>query len=258
MSRLVFVIDCSDKRNEYMYSMLIKRSYIVTKLSQYNVFGAEDRHIFLFAPATRLTQETAKVIPNNSTIFCANCPTCIKEFLQEEQKTTVIDYFDDEPLAVRNAILTAEGALGAVIAKTDKALGGLSVLVLGGGRVGKATAKILQSNGTNVSIATRRNDEYALASLFASQVYRFSEIDHILHDFDVVVNTVPVRILGRERLALLKKNCFVLELASQPGGVDITEAELLGINSQVYLGIPGKIAPKTAAELLLDSVLSRI
>jgi len=259
MSDPVFVIDCGDKRNVYIYAMLKKRGFGVIKTASGNVFDADKKYVFLYAPAVRLTADMTKGIPIGSTVFCTDCCSGeVREKLKKERNVTVFNYFDDEYLAVRNAALTAEGALAAVITETDKSLNGLNILVLGGGRVGKCAARILQVNGCKVSIATRRSDEYVLTPLFADAVYHFEEIDRILHGFDVVINTVPAMILKRERLLMLKKDCFVLDLASKPGGVDTDAAGELGTNLMIYLGVPGKVAPKSAAELLLDSVLDRM
>ena len=258
MSNSIFVIDCGDKRNKYIYEMLEKRGFDVMRIASDNIFDADKKYVFLYAPAVRLTEELADKIPVGSMVFCTDC-CCdeVRRKLKKERSVKIFNYFDDEQLAVRNAMLTAEGALAAVITGTDKSLADLNVLVLGGGRVGKCTARILQTNGCKISIATRRNDEHVLAPLFADFVYSFEEVDRIIHGFDAVINTIPSKILKKERLAMLKKNCFVLDLASKPGGIDTDAAGELGVNVMIYLGVPGKVAPKSAAEILLDSVLVR-
>jgi len=259
MSNPTFVIDCDDKRNEYIYAMLEKRGFGVIKMAFDNIFDAEGRYIFLFAPAARITIETAERLPKGSKIFCTDCCNNeVKRKLKKERRVSVFNYFDDENLAVRNAMLTAEGVLAKIIIETDRSIAGLNVLVLGGGRVGKCVAASLRNNGSSVSIVTRRADEYALIPLFADVAYSFEEVDKILHSFDVIINTVPSKILNKKRLSLLKKHCFVLDLASKPGGVDSDAASKLRINAAAYLNVPGKIAPKSAAEILLDSILKRV
>ena len=64
--------------------------------------------------------------------------------------------------------------------------------------------------------------------------------------YDLVINTIPAPVLGREELADLKEGCLVLDLASRPGGVDRQAAAQLGIHPIHALGLPGKVAPVTA------------
>ena len=67
--------------------------------------------------------------------------------------------------------------------------------------------------------------------------------------FDVIFNTVPAVILDRARLAELKRGCVVVDVASDPGGVDFAAAEELGVPAVWARGLPGKVAPLTAAEI---------
>lgn len=66
----------------------------------------------------------------------------------------------------------------------------------------------------------------------------------------MVLNTVPARVLSRERLSALPKDCVLLELASAPGGFDPEDARKLGLRQRNLPGLPGKYAPEAAAEAL--------
>ena len=61
-------------------------------------------------------------------------------------------------------------------------------------------------------------------------------------------------ILTKDRLLKLKKECLVIDLASYPGGVDFEAAKELGINFEWALGLPGKVAPITAAEHIYKAI----
>ena len=57
--------------------------------------------------------------------------------------------------------------------------------------------------------------------------------------------------------ALLKntdRDTLIIDLASSPGGVDFEAARSLKIDAQRALSLPGKCAPKTAAEIIKQTV----
>ena len=67
---------------------------------------------------------------------------------------------------------------------------------------------------------------------------------------------VPAPVLTKEKLVLMDKNALIIDLASEPCGTDFAAAEELGITAKKALGLPGKFAPKTAGEILKETVLN--
>ena len=63
-----------------------------------------------------------------------------------------------------------------------------------------------------------------------------------------------VILLGVEELSALREGAWVMDLASEPGGVDHSAAQALGVPVVWARGLPGKVAPHTAAEYLKDTV----
>ena len=84
----------------------------------------------------------------------------------------------------------------------------------------------------------------------------FRLIDEEIGKFKVVFNTVPAPVLTKEKLVLMDKNALIIDLASEPCGTDFAAAEELGITAKKALGLPGKFAPKTAGEILKETVLN--
>lgn len=68
--------------------------------------------------------------------------------------------------------------------------------------------------------------------------------------FDIIINNIPTLILDKSRLNLLKKDVLILDLASKPGGVDFEYAKKQNIKTIWALGLPGKVAPVSAAEYI--------
>lgn len=167
---------------------------------------------------------------------------------------SVCDYAEREDFAVRNAALTAEAAVALAMEIADESLSGMKVLVLGHGRIGRLLASMLKALDADVTVAARRFSDLAWIRSEGMRPIEFSRIDQELGGFRLVFNTVPALILEREKLMLMRKDAAVIDLASEPGGTDFAAAAELHIHAEKALGLPGKFAPKTAGEILADTV----
>ena len=172
----------------------------------------------------------------------------------EERGMTIHDYFAREELAVANAVPTVEGAIQLAMENLPITLCASRVLVVGCGRIGKLLSVRLGGLGARVTVAARKYEQLAWA-----EAYGFCS-EHIHHwggylcGYDLVVNTVPHRVLGVEELADLKEGCLVIDLASKPGGVDLEAARQLGVRVIWALSLPGKVAPVTAGAAIRNTV----
>ena len=70
----------------------------------------------------------------------------------------------------------------------------------------------------------------------------------------IVINTVPAPMLTAARVAGMKPDALILDLASAPGGTDFEAARAFGIRALTAPGLPGKWSPQTAAEAVRDAV----
>lgn len=177
------------------------------------------------------------------------------EFLSycAERDAKVFDFFADEDLTLKNARLTAEGALELILKNTDSALYCQKILILGFGRVACACADVLGALGARITVAARSENARAKALGLGYSAFEISDIPG-LSEFDAVINTVPARIFGRDKLERLKNCVYILDLASKPYGVDEKAAGELSLRYEIAPGLPGKTAPKTAGYLIADSV----
>jgi len=253
-----FIIDLTDTRNKYLFESLQETG---KEVFAYAAGGwlreASDKKVFLFAPTTIIDDEIFATIPSYSIVFCTSASSDLK--LKFKQKRVELHfYFDDEELAVSNAYLTAEGALAEIIRVMSRILPDLRVAVLGFGRVGRAMSRILLRNGSEVCIVSREQSERVAASNFYRCVFDFESFKPHLAEFDVIVNTVPSVVLGVDELQRVKKDCFILDLASKPYGVDFEAVKDLDVNAVLLSGIPGKTAPQTAADLIKTSVFKTL
>lgn len=166
-----------------------------------------------------------------------------------------IDYFKREEFVLRNAYITAEGALQVAMEHLPRTVRGSRCLIIGYGRIGKFLARILLSFGAVVTVAARKGKDLIQASLDGCAACPLYRLEETLPDCDVIYNTVPHLILDRPRLTLLPQRCLCIDLASKPGGVDFDAARALNVETIWALGLPGKVAPQSAGGAILDTVL---
>ena len=167
---------------------------------------------------------------------------------------TVRDYFAREELAVANAVPTVEGAIQIAMEELPVTIHGSRVLVIGYGRVGKLAAQRFAALGARVSVAARKYDQLAWAQAFGFDTEQVGQLAGWLCGYDLVVNTVPARVLAEAELGDLKPECLVIDLASKPGGVDLDAASRLNRRVVWALSLPGKVAPVTAGKSIKDTV----
>ena len=178
--------------------------------------------------------------------------------MAHDHGVVLTDLLTMEELAVKNAALTAEGALSVLIQETDHCLMGESILIIGAGRIGKLLGLRLRALGAKVTVSARKDSDLAWCRALCLGVADTREMELILPRFSCVVNTVPSPVLSGDRLERLPQGTIILELASKPGGVDLAAAEKCGVRVVNAGGLPGKTAPKSAAEAIVDTIYHNI
>lgn len=175
-----------------------------------------------------------------------------------EAGVELVDYFAREELTIRNAIPTAEGCVGILLAQRKRTLWGSAVLLLGFGPVGQAVGTRLAALGAQVTAAARRPAQRALAESFGLRSVPIDRLGQIAPAFDTVVNTVPAPVLSEAVLARLRPQSFIVDLASRPGGTDFDAARRLGHRAIHALSLPAACAPETAGEAVARTVCDMI
>jgi dipicolinate synthase subunit A len=169
----------------------------------------------------------------------------------------IMDYLKREEFAIYNAVPTAEGAIQLAMEELPITISGSHCLVTGYGRIGRMLSKLLVAMGAHVTVAARKFPDLAWAD---SQGCRTVELANLKHAgvFDVIFNTIPFPVFNREVLAELDKNTLLIDLASRPGGVDFNAAAELQIKTIWALSLPGRVAPKTAGQIIKNTILNMI
>ena len=174
--------------------------------------------------------------------------------LAEKKGVEVIDYFAREELAVSNAVATAEGAVQLIMEEMPVTVCGARCLVIGFGRIGKILAHRLAGLQAHVTASARKYADIAWIKAYGYKAAATAELSGNLSNYDIVINTVPSRILGERELKELKPGCLCLDLASKPGGMDFAAASKLGVKAVWALGLPGEVAPVTSGAIIRDTI----
>ncbi len=173
--------------------------------------------------------------------------------LSEHPFLNYTDLSRREDLKLRNGVTTAEGAVDLLIRNTDRAIFGMTCLVVGYGAIGKRLAGILTALGAVVTVAARKHRDRIDASLHGYGAVDCQGLE--LAGFQAIFNTVPFLLLTRDVLETSQASAVFFELASAPGGIDREASKTLGRTVVDGPALPGKVAPVTAGEDLAKTVI---
>lgn len=165
------------------------------------------------------------------------------------------DYFNLEELAIYNAVPTTEGIIQIILEELPITIHGMKCAVLGNGKVGKNLSVALKALGADVTVFARKEKDFADIHTKALIPKHYYELKNEQSDYDVVINTVPAKVLSFSELKNLKPDCLIIETASAPFGIDFQAAKELALNVIKAGSLPGKVAPKSAGEIIGRSIL---
>ncbi len=173
----------------------------------------------------------------------------------ESNGAVCFDYFNLDELAVYNAVPTAEGVVQILIEKLPVTIHGMKCAVTGYGKVGKVLASTLKALGADVTIFARKEKDFAHAYTKSVKSSSYNALKTGTNTFDVLINTVPVKIIGKDELLHLSPDCMLIETASAPFGIDFQAAKELAFDVVKAGSLPGKVAPRSAGEIIGRSIL---
>lgn len=178
--------------------------------------------------------------------------------MANDEYIEIIDIMKREELAVLNTIATAEGTIQIAIENTNKILHGSEVLILGFGRIGKVLARKMAGLSAKVTCAARKDEDFAWIQAYGHKAININNIGENLNQFDIIINTIPHMVLNGNRLKYVKKECLLIDLASNPGGIDKKAIKDNQLKFVWALSLPGKVAPTTSAEFIKSTIYNII
>ena len=169
-------------------------------------------------------------------------------------EAVVFDLLKSEYFAQANALPSAEGAVMVALQNYEGTVKGARCLVIGYGRIGKVLSQILRALGARVSVATRSKKKAEIIESDGNTPIDTLKLTS-LRGYDIVFNTADALVLDSGVLRNSDSSTLIIDLASVPGGVDFKTADKLGFKAVHALGLPGRYSPRTAGEIISDTIL---
>lgn len=219
-------------------------------------FSKNEQDIYApFSERTIKIEETFNELNNKTLITGAVGEKILKIAIKNNIK--IIDLMKSESFTVLNVIPTVEGALQVAMQNTEFTIHDSKCLVLGFGRIGKLLCAKLNALGANVNCMARKNRDLSWIKAMGYKDIAINDLNSNLNDYDIIFNTIPAIVLKDEELKTIKRessSAIIIELASSPGGVDIQIAKKYDIKIIKAQGLPGKVAPLTAAKYIKQTI----
>lgn len=189
------------------------------------------------------------ILGEDAILMAATFPETLETWFQE-QGIRCVSLLEQETFLLRNAAVTAEGAVSLALNHMNRVLYGGKGLIIGWGRIGKLLAAKLRGLGMDVTVAVRNPEQKELLMLLGYKTTKTGTYAEGLSEYDLIINTVPKSILTEVQMDEVSETATLIELASAPGGFPEKMRKRV-IDGR---GLPGKTAPETAGEILADAV----
>lgn len=277
MDNLKLGILGGDYRYKFLYKMF-QDDNIDTKVFNNSFIDYNEENLDALLEGTNILISGIPFSKDDRTIFCSDFPEILIEDLMISMvkygvkyliagviskkvvslalkyNIKVFDFFEQESVAVLNAIPTAEGAIQVAISESEKTLFNNKCLVLGYGRCGKILSNMLKGIGAIVSVTYRNKKDFSYIKSYGLHPLNLSNLKNYISEFDFIFNTIPSCILNKNILKNVKEDSVIIDLAQAPGGIDYKYARDLDIKALYCPGLPSRVAPFNSAEILKDCV----
>lgn len=243
-----FLLDLNDRRLPFVEKELKALGYNTMPFSQENFAKLKKGDYIVLSPAYKWSVELSQKLPQNISIVCGAVSPEVKDIFDNKN----IKYFnlmDDEDFVLRNAMITAEGALADLIFYTKKSIFECNILILGSGRCAKAMAYLLYKLGVKFDLTMRDAFKLKQSQLLCNKALDWADYKNNLKEYDVVINTIPTKLFEEEDLQKFKEGSVVLELASKQCLQDLKAEKFSYI---LCPALPSKYTPQSAGNLIFN------
>ena len=269
-----------DKRYLEIINSFIKKDYKVdlvgykTKIDKTNILDIKDvdvsKYDIILFPVNGIKEDYIingqfdfQISPdflektNENVLIFSGIKTPILDQLLKKSNRGAIILMKEKDIIKENVIPTVEGIIADIIVNTNITLKGANVLVIGYGNVGKYLTDILNKLGCNTIVSIKeKQDKIILNDKNIHNIFSDDKntMHNVLMSIDIIINTVPKLVLNKDYINFIKKEAYVLDIASHPNGIDQEALKEKGINYKIYLGIPSKVASKTSGLILTKKI----
>lgn len=197
-----------------------------------------------------LSLESLKLMKPGSTVYTGIEKPHLKTLVNSAGHR-LVEVAEQDEFAILNSIPSAEGAIAIALQQSAITLHRSNCVILGFGRLGITLARMLLALGAKVQVVARNGAQRSRAWEMGCSTKDFDQLKLVLEDADFIFNTVPFQLIQKQELTVIRPTeTLIIDLASEPGGVDLELAKKYGIKAIFAPGLPGKVAPKTAGHIL--------
>ena len=155
-------------------------------------------------------------------------------------KGNVESFLSDKEIVHNNTIITVDGIMDR-ISSIDKV-----IICILGYNIGSMLYERLNKD-YKVIVGVKEDEVGVVKDSFSTSNKK--DLEYYLKSSDLVINTVPSHIIDEDILGSI--NCYFLDIASFPYGVDETKVKNYKFKYDLYSSIPSKYAPIKAGKILL-------
>lgn len=204
-----------------------------------------------------LTEEILMRTPEHCVVFTGISNDFLDQITKQADRK-LVKLLERDDVAIYNSIPTVEGTIMLAIKHTDITIHSSKTLVLGFGRTGMSVARAFDALGAKVKVGTIKSPDMARITEMKLTPFNIQDLQHVVTDADIIINTIPAPILKANIIAKMPSNTLIIDLASKPGGTDFRYAEKRGIEALLAPGLPGIVAPKTAGKIIANVLINQL
>lgn len=170
---------------------------------------------------------------------------------------TLHEYEWDEDLMLLRGPAIVEGLLKVLIENTRITIHKARIGIVGQGTIGFLLTRYMVALGARVHVFARNPVQRAAAHAANAEAHSLNDLEQMAGELDILLSTVPVRLIGENVLRKLPAGAVSIDLAAPPGCVDVDAAKALGIKAIWARGL-GRRAPVTVGGSQWGGVRLRI
>lgn len=170
---------------------------------------------------------------------------------------TLHEYEWDVDLMLLRGPAIVEGVLKVIIENTQITIHKANICLVGQGTIGSLLTNTLVGLGAYVHVAARNPVQRAAAYAAGAEPLTLEQLPEYLPKMDIVIGSVPKRLLEKEQLMLLPKHALLVDVAAPPGTIDRDAAAQLGLKTVWARGM-GSRAPITVGRSQWSGISRRI
>lgn len=246
---MTFFIDKTDNRNVLLAQKLIKQNKNIEWFSDISKIQPLD--CLIFSPAKKFENEFLLNLPDRIKLVCGALSSEQIKIINDKN-IVYKNLMNDEIFAIKNANLTAEGVLAIILEKSPKSIKNNKILILGGGRIAIALAVLFNKLNIDFAITSFNKDKFPKYYLYTDKCYyKNSYLEH-LKEYDVIVNTIPAKIIDDEMLTLFETDCLFIETASIEC---LNKEKVTTFNYVKAPALPSRYCVETASDYMYEALI---